>query len=55
MADVNGDGIPDVVVANFGSTDVAVLMGNGNGTFQSPLTFATGMAIRVAIGGGPQW
>lgn len=48
VADINGDGKPDLVVANlcaqfndigFGEGAVAVLLGNGDGTFQSALTF----------------
>ena len=42
VADVNGDGKPDLVVANYGSNTVSVLLGNGNGTFQAQQTFATG-------------
>ena len=42
MGDVNGDGIPDLVVANQDSDTVSVLLGNGNGTFQAQQTFATG-------------
>jgi len=41
-SDVNGDGKPDLVVANRGSNTVGVLLGNGNGTFQNQTTFATG-------------
>ena len=33
VADVNGDGKPDLVAANYGSGTVSVLLGNGNGTF----------------------
>ena len=33
VADVNGDGKPDLVVANDGSNTVSVLLGNGDGTF----------------------
>ena len=34
VADINGDGMPDIVTANYGGNDVSVLLGNGNGTFQ---------------------
>ena len=36
VADVNGDGKPDLVVANYGSDTVSVLLNNGNGTFTGP-------------------
>jgi hypothetical protein len=44
VGDINGDGIPDLVVGNSacnpacGNANVAVLFGNGDGTFQTPLT-----------------
>ena len=44
LGDVNGDGIPDLVVTNgnnSSSKTVGVLLGNGNGTFQAEQTFAT--------------
>ena len=37
VAEFNRDGIQDLVIASSGS--VAVLLGNGNGTFQPPVTF----------------
>jgi len=51
VADVNGDGVPDVVVANtrrnltdqvFGASNVGVMLGNGDGTFQSTVTYLSG-------------
>jgi len=44
-ADVNRDGIPDMLVAHYdvnGNGSVVVLMGKGDGTFQSTGTFASG-------------
>ncbi|HET9503538.1 MAG TPA: FG-GAP-like repeat-containing protein [Hymenobacter sp.] len=42
VADVNGDGKPDLLTTNSGSNDVSVLLGNGNGTFQAATTYGTG-------------
>ena len=42
MADVNGDGKPDLVVTNEFSATGCALLGNGDGTFQAPQTFAIG-------------
>ncbi len=55
VADFNGDGIPDLAVADSGSSfghgSGAVLLNNGNGTFQPPLTFATGaFPTSIAVG-----
>jgi hypothetical protein len=59
IADVNGDGKPDIVVANLCESfdcsssegGVAVLLGNGNGTFQSALRYGSGGigALSVAV------
>ena len=41
IGDLNGDGIPDLAVADYasGAGDVAVLFGNGDGTFPSPVKY----------------
>ncbi len=50
-ADLRGDGKLDLVVPNFSANTVQVLLGNGDGTFQNPLSFATGSSPSgVAIG-----
>jgi Big-like domain-containing protein/VCBS repeat protein len=64
VADVNGDGKLDLIVANCGNTAktgtcpnqvsdgvVAVFLGNGNGTFQAPATYDSGggQAVSVAV------
>jgi 6-phosphogluconolactonase (cycloisomerase 2 family) len=42
VGDFNGDGKPDLAVANYLDNTVSVLLGNGTGTFQTQQTFATG-------------
>src|SRR5271168_5263239 len=57
IGDLNGDGIPDLVVGNdegdnFIGGVASVLLGNGDGTFQAPVTYsygATGYTV-VAVG-----
>src|SRR6266571_3318058 len=40
VGDFNGDGKPDLAVANLNDNTLSVLLGNGDGTFQAPQTFA---------------
>ena len=47
IADLNNDGLPDVVLAQ--TSSVAVAINNGDGTFQGPVTFSTGGAWDVAV------
>jgi hypothetical protein len=42
VGDLNGDGIPDLVVADTLANTVSVLLGNGEGTFQAPRAFPVG-------------
>jgi len=42
VGDVNGDGKPDVVVANGSADGVGVLLGNGDGTFQAAQNYSSG-------------
>jgi hypothetical protein len=41
-ADLNGDGEPDLAVANEGSRDVSVLINNGDGTFAAAVNYEVG-------------
>ena len=59
VGDVNGDGVPDLVVSNAcldgssgtcaGNGTVTVLLGNGNGTFQAAQTIDTGAASASSV------
>jgi VCBS repeat protein/FG-GAP repeat protein len=50
VADVNGDGLKDVVSANFFDGSASVLLNNGTGTFGGQMTFAAGhFSCAVAV------
>jgi len=56
IGDFNDDGTPDLAVANYGpsnqrATTVSVLLGNGDGTFQLPLSFDAGASPAFAAAG----
>jgi hypothetical protein len=52
FGDVNGDGRQDLILGtcdDYGYSDAIVLLGNGNGTFESPLFFALPTPPNVVI------
>jgi hypothetical protein len=51
LADVNGDGILDIVLSDQVTDDTWVFLGNGDGTFQKPQTYAAGLCpYGLAVG-----
>ena len=51
VGDFNGDGKPDLAVANEGSNNVSILLGDGHGGFQTHIDYPTGPEpSSVAIG-----
>ena len=54
VGDLNGDGKPDLAVANDGSNSVSVLLGNGDGTFQAAAELRRRERSGLRGGGGPQ-
>jgi hypothetical protein len=42
LGDFNGDGVPDLAVANAAGNNVSVLLGNGDGTFPVAPNYSTG-------------
>jgi Bacterial Ig-like domain (group 3)/FG-GAP-like repeat len=49
VADVNGDGKPDLVVALYFYHSVGVLLGNGDGTFQAATTYDSGGIVPMSV------
>jgi hypothetical protein len=49
--DFNGDGRPDLAIADYNSGEVSVLLGNGDGTFQTPATYAVGNGPFALVAG----
>ncbi len=51
VADINRDGKLDLAIANWGGNTVSILLGNGDGTFQPHVDYATDVQpISVALG-----
>ncbi len=52
LGDFNGDGKLDIAVANSGSSNVSILLGNGDGTFEPAVNFDAGVAVNgIAVEG----
>ena len=52
VADMNGDGIPDVILATYSygaGTSLEFLRGLGNGSFAAPTTFASGLSFQASL------
>lgn len=47
IGDFNGDGKSDVAVVDFDTGKLGVLLGNGNGTFQSEVTYSVGLQAKA--------
>lgn len=51
LADLNADGIPDLVTSNYGGASLSVLLGNGDGTFQNHIDYAApSLPFGLAVG-----
>jgi predicted nucleotidyltransferase len=53
IGDINNDACLDIAIANFGSDNVGVLLGLGNGTFEDIMLYSTGkdsQPISIALG-----
>src|SRR6267143_1490081 len=48
-ADFNGDGKMDIAVTNRADNTVALLLGNGDGSFQDPVTYVVGSGLSFPI------
>jgi hypothetical protein len=51
VADLNGDGLADLVTANYAGNDVSVLLGDGDGTFRAAVNYGAGTnSYAVTVG-----
>jgi uncharacterized repeat protein (TIGR01451 family) len=51
VGDFNGDGKPDIAVANTGSSSISILLGNGDGTFHPAVNYSAGnRPSAIAVG-----
>lgn len=51
VGDFNGDTFPDIAVANFGSNNVSIFLGYGDGTFRAAVNYGVGSSpVSIAVG-----
>src|SRR5262249_26575288 len=50
VGDLNGDGIPDLVISDQRAPYFSVLLGLGDGTFQEPVSYSAGLCRAVTLG-----
>ena len=51
VGDFNGDGVLDLATADYGVSNVSILLGQGGGVFQAPVSYAVGLnPSSVAVG-----
>ena len=49
LVSLRGNGTLDLIVASFNTNQIAVLLGNGNGTFRTPVFYTVGSAVNTPI------
>ena len=51
MADVNGDGLADLAVADFSGNEITLLLGDGKGGFTNAASLHTGNGPSLVLAG----
>jgi len=51
VGDFNGDGKPDLALVNANSSEISIMLGNGDGTFHAAASYGTGNPpVAIAVG-----
>ena len=51
VADINQDGLPDILLANQTSGEVEVILNRGDGNFSTPTLYRAGIGLSAVVGG----